>query len=1100
MSELADKSERIHALERHDANFLVEAAAGTGKTALIAGRVVMMLSRGEAPKHIAALSYNEFAASELSERIGEYVHELIDGRVPAPLALALPDGVTADQKLALQSASLVLDELTSCTIHAFCQTLLTAYAIDADIDPGARILDAQAAETALDYVFDSWLDARLSGPEIVDDPIAHLAEHYPRGVARMLRKIAKLRLQYRTATAPEPESGLRPERAFAVRVGELRQWMAGAPADADAAATVEELEALAGHFENLFAESIPDFARLWGAAHPPQYNRLMAKPSPRKKEKNRNLKAPGLDRAWKTAGGQARELKQNFRDRYALCAEAYRSLMGHVASWVMWRVSGALDDLVAAYDTYKRRSALLDFDDLLYRARDLVRDNGAARASIVDRFRHILVDEFQDTDPIQAELFFRIAAKAPADDWTRCELRPGALFVVGDPKQAIYAFRGADVTTYDRACEAIEAHDKSAVLKISANFRSRPDIVDHVNACFEGPLSVLGQPSYTPLVATLQKAAHNHSDAARLTIKAPQGADAQTLRELEAAKVADLCARLIGRLPIKDRTLRAGEIALLAPAHTDLKIYEAALTERKLPFVSQAGKGLFKRQETQDVLALARTLADSADVLAFGALMRGPLIGFSDEELLDIAHDLPEVERGRARFSMFTDHTLVTHERAAAILKLLQSLSRRARATTPFLILSEALERLAVRANLAHRSDERGARSWANIEVVLERSRPFAVSGLAKFASALTRDWLIADNTAEGRLDADEGAIQIVTMHSAKGLEWPVVMPINSSTWVWSPRDYVHRPDTNTLHWIIDDVRDPQLADALDRAAHAKRQENTRLWYVACTRARDLLIVPEIAEADSRSYARIVSLGQDRLDEWVMATYAPTSLALPEEVINAQSKKTFDDEQARIMEASKPARWHTPSDHDTDRLPIIELLAAEASDTVPATIVEGAGRLRGLVLHKLMEEVLTGEVAEEPLALALRAEELTAQLAEQMEAAGPLPAAKEMAQTVLATLAMPDIMAVRDRLHPELSLYAELGPNDLLAGRADAVACDEAGAADIVFDWKSDVDPTDLITADHASQLSAYLEVTGAQRGALVYMTRREIRWINRPD
>lgn len=1097
MNKLADAPERLRALTDHGATLLVEAAAGTGKTALIAGRIVMLLADGVAPSAIAALSFNEFAASELGERINTYVAALLDGETPEPLALALPAGLSSDQRAALEAARVALDQLTSSTIHAFCQSLITAYAIDANVDPGARVLEGQAEDTIVDIVFDDWLERRLSPPAKPGDTILYLAEHNPRTVTRMLRKIAKLRLDHRSARAPRPAEDMRPDRDFADAVAAFRVWYNAGPAEPESALIIADLEALAGFFGQPF-EGTPDFAELWRLAHPPQFDRLMAKNAKTKRDKNRNLKTPKLKGAWKKAAGAERGAARcsEFEARFAVCAETYRRLVGHIAASVMSRLSDELDGVVETYRDFKRSAALLDFDDLLHFARDLVRDNAGARESIAARFRFILVDEFQDTDPIQAELFFRIAAVEPAERWADSRLRPGALFMVGDPKQAIYAFRGADVTSYERAYAAVEASEQGAVLKISANFRSRPGVIDHVNACFAAPFSEPAQPDYVALEATLPKADHDLPAAARLTISAPDEAGADMLRDLEADAVADLCARLVGNFPLVEGRARAGDIALLAPAGTQLWRYERALAARKLPFVSQAGKSLFQRQETQDLLALVRALADRGDALAFGALMRGPLVGLTEEELLDIAFGLHAVEN-LPRFSMFTAPDAVVHELAASVLTTLQALSRKARTTTPFLILSEALERLNVRAVLAGRGEIEGARSWANIEAVLERARAYGVGGLRKFARDLSRAWASGDNTPEGRLDAEADTIQIVTMHSAKGLEWPIVIPINSSTQVYSPRDYVHRPDEDTLHWIIDDIRAPELAAGLDAAAESKRQENARLWYVACTRAQELLIIPKIDQADQRSYARIVPLGHDLLPEWDMDRFSAVARESPAEVANRQTKTVFEAERERIVAASAPARWVTPSSYDGDRIEAIETLAADTSDVVDVTLIAGAGRLRGLVMHKLMEEVLTGETRDEPEALGHRAAALTRQLAAQFGASSNLPDAQEMAAAVTTTLALPAIADVRPRLRPELSLYAQFGPDELLAGRADAIAYDVSGNAEVVFDWKSDVEATDATIEQHANQLAAYLAVTAAKRGALVYMSTGAIRWVN---
>jgi CRISPR-associated exonuclease Cas4 len=153
----ADGSARLRILTDLGVTLLVEAAAGTGKTALMAGRLTMLLARGAEPGSIAAITFTELAASALSARVHRYVDELLAGRVPDPLRVALPEGLDTDQRLALSAAAAKFDELTTATIHAFCQTIISNYAVEADIDPGARILDAVQAAAAFDSVFEQWL-------------------------------------------------------------------------------------------------------------------------------------------------------------------------------------------------------------------------------------------------------------------------------------------------------------------------------------------------------------------------------------------------------------------------------------------------------------------------------------------------------------------------------------------------------------------------------------------------------------------------------------------------------------------------------------------------------------------------------------------------------------------------------------------------------------------------------------------------------------------------------------------------------------------------------------------------------------------------------
>ena len=191
---------------------------------------------------------------------------------------------------------------------------------------------------------------------------------------------------------------------------------------------------------------------------------------------------------------------------YTVCCEAWTSLLQAGASLVMAALIEEARPILQRYGDHKRASAQLDFDDLIFAARDLLRDHDAVRAALAARFAHVLVDEFQDTDPLQTEIFWRLCGQPPAgssgDDWTEFQIRPGALFLVGDPKQAIYRFRGADVAAYIQARRAFLTQAADSVLPISTNFRSREPILRYVNARFEAPLSVEnGQPGFTALDA-----------------------------------------------------------------------------------------------------------------------------------------------------------------------------------------------------------------------------------------------------------------------------------------------------------------------------------------------------------------------------------------------------------------------------------------------------------------------------------------------------------------------------------------------------------------------------------------------------------------------
>ena len=706
---------------------------------------------------------------------------------------------------------------------------------------------------------------------------------------------------------------------------------------------------------------------------------------------------------------------------------AYRKLLGHIANRLVGPLSTALDEVLAAYSARKRDAAVLDFDDLLLRAHDLVHRHEAVRQALGLRFRHVFVDEFQDTDPIQAAFIFLLAAEDRPARWQDARLRPGALFLVGDPKQAIYRFRGADIAAYKLARNAMEAQAADAVLQVTANFRSQKEILDYVNACFAPVLSGAEQPGYVALSHTIEERHHGLPCIAKIAVDLPQNPRAHEQRDAEADLVADICRRLVGAIDIvrsdgSRSALKPSDIALLAPTRTDLWRYERALESRGLSVASQAGKTLFLRQETQDVIALLRVLADPFDTLAFGALMRGPLVGLSDEELLDITEALQHPgndEPHLPTFSVMTSPEEVAHPLAKEVLEALQDLRRRAASTTPMLVLAEAAERLRVRVMLASRYRNRSARALANLDALIEMARPYGVAGLRNFVRDLQSDWENRTPRSEGRTDASEDAVEIVTIHSSKGLEWPVVIPVNTATEFISPPQFLHRQSDNTLHWVLGGVTPVDLAHARAEEEQNEARERERMWYVACTRARDVLVLPHLTAAPQRSWSRILDLDHARLPQLSLEGLREVAPVERSAAINSQTEESFAAEALRVASASPGIEWKRPSDHDPDRSEVFEVLPPETEASLELAVPVSGGRLRGILLHKLMEELLTGELLEEGPAIAARAKVLADQLiGGQGDQPRPTLDAEEAAATAMRTLKLPDIAPNSTRSRP----------------------------------------------------------------------------------
>ncbi|MDQ7250543.1 UvrD-helicase domain-containing protein [Dongia sedimenti] len=1091
---LVDEAARRRALTALSETLLVEAAAGTGKTALMAGRCALLLASGIKPGAIAAITFTELAAGELALRIRQMVEALLSGKIPPELHPALPDGLHADQRTKLQAAHARLDELTATTIHGFCQSIIRAYAVEADLDPGAAVMDGAQADAMFEGAFTRWLRGRLAQDAEAAGAVGVLAGDDPLKVVDTLRELARLRRSHPTARPPSVDLSYRPDLEFRDAVEAFERWAAGQPGEPKTQDLLEEMRDLAGFFGDTLAQPC-SFAVLWRLASP-RRTRFM-------KGKGLGWRSYNLKAAWKQVAGaeDGPALFEAASSYYEACRTAFAALMGEIGGALIADLSVELDELLADYAGRKRAAAALDFDDLLLRARALVRGHEEVRLSLGHRYRHIFVDEFQDTDPVQAEIIFAITTDTFPPRWTDAVPRPGALFLVGDPKQAIYRFRGAHVAAYQAVREAFLARDPSSIIQVTANFRSEEGILEHVNSCFQLPLAAAGQPGYVPLAPTLEPRDGLVPCVAKITVDV-RTLSARQQRDTEAEAVALLCRRLVGAVDVRRRDgkrtlLRPGDIALLAPTGSELWRYERALEAEGLAVASQAGKALMRRQETQDLLALLRTLADPSDTLAFGAFLRGPMVGLTEARLLAVTAQLPPAADGRpTMFTMLTDPCQVADAEARQVLEMLQVLRRRTASATPAALLAEAIERLNLRVVLALRTGDRSGRAIANLDALITLARPYGVRGLSAFVADLTADWQAGRGLTEGRIDESEEAVSLVTIHSAKGLEWPVVIPVNTGTQLRAPEQFVHRQSDDTLHWVLGGLPPPHLADAQAEEASEAARERERLWYVACTRARDLLILPDLIGADPTSWARILDLGATRLPELNAMALPETRRRRTPSATNLQTPEVFAAEDEFIVAAAPPIVWRRPSDHDDDRQHLGEVEASEAvDDQVEVVQPIGAGRVRGILLHKLMEEMVTGELAREQAIVTARAAELGGELRtlEAGEATHPDPA--ECAMTALRARSLPEVEAFWPSLQTEVPLFAIDADGALVAGRADALSVVE-GRIELVVDWKSDLAPSQAERAAHASQVAAYLRVTGAARGAIVYLSRGEVVWV----
>ena len=345
----------------------------------------------------------------------------------------------------------------------------------------------------------------------------------------------------------------------------------------------------------------------------------------------------------------------------------------------------------------------------------------------------------------------------------------------------------------------------------------------------------------------------------------------------------------------------------------------------------------------------------------------------------------------------------------------------------------EAIESLRVRPILRARHREGAERALANVELVLEMARQYAGRGMGDFARALWQRWEDEEAQVEGRHDAATDAVSIITMHSAKGLEWPIVIPINSTTGLRREDGFLYRRRDDTVHFKVLGFADTEYEETMLEEATELTRERVRLWYVALTRARDLLLLPRQSERGKSDWWSLIDVDVDSLPAFDAGRFDVTEVIPRAPAPNCQDAATWKTGAGghRRQPADDPLGAVPAGTKTRDRGKRNLQTVSSGIDTADEIIDEWAGvstgqeRLkRGLILHKLMEEVLTGETPDGEGPLRARAAELIDQqdLDDAADASSDISSVR-MAAMVVRTLNRPEIASLRPSLVPECWVY-----------------------------------------------------------------------------
>jgi len=548
------------------------------------------------------------------------------------------------------------------------------------------------------------------------------------------------------------------------------------------------------------------------------------------------------------------------------------------------RLRDDLWEVIADYERLKERAGCVDFLDLLLRARDLVRDNAEVRRELQQRFSHVLVDEFQDTDPLQAEILMLIAADDPDEtDWRKAKPAPGKLFVVGDPKQSIYRFRRADVALYEAVKRQV-VDSGGDLVELNVSFRAVPEIQDAVNSAF-APLmggssgegldqgeKVTHQARYVRLMPSRQDTI-GQPPLIALPVPAPYGDFGRIVNFRIDESQADVTGAFVEWL-VRESGWRVSErddpsnLVPVQPRHVCLlfrrfksfnsevtRPYVRALEARNLPHLLVGGTGFHSREEVEAIRNSLSAIERPDDELSVFATLRGPLFALNDSQLL--AH--------RSRFGTFNPFLELPEDlpeqlkEVADALYILRGLHR-GRNGRP---IADTIGRLlaSTRAHAALAIWPEGEQALANVSRLMDLARRAERTGITSFRAFV--DWLSEQAERGEAGDApiiEDGAqgVRLMTVHKSKGLEFPVVILCDlTARDVREPSRWTD-PERGACAMTIADCSPPELLEHGSEELEREREEAIRVLYVAATRARDMLVIPVIG--DSRQSGWLAAL------------------------------------------------------------------------------------------------------------------------------------------------------------------------------------------------------------------------------------------------
>ena len=963
---IPDRVARESAETTFDRNVVVVAGAGTGKTTLLVNRLVYLLMKEPAPvliTQIVALTFTNKAATEMKVRLRERLMILArpeanpvrssDGGAVSREELRERYGLSIEEIAARAQAALNdLEKAQIGTLHSFAAHLLRLHPLESGVDPDFKEDDGLRFEEQFTATWDCWLDQELSRAgqqhhlwrSVLASTTLESIKTLAKSLCSELLDLSTLQQQLASTAVPPAIS--RWMQHMGNRAEQLLKTY-----DRPKRRKVEQMLAATASLMRLMAEQ-----------------GLTGRQGLAMEEREWFSKDLGS-----AVGGWE---KGDFKEAATLI-QAARQLLA-VDHAFLNDLLILLIPLVRNIRETFARQGWISFDGLLASARTLLFEHPLVRERIKRDYRAVLVDEFQDTDPVQYEIILAVSERQGlrAAHWYDMALEPGKLFIVGDPKQSIYAFRRADIEAFDRVVEKVTGEGGIAQT-LTTNFRSDAAVLEPVNEVFDRLFErqPLVQPANVRLEVRPQRRQASIEPGVRLSVTTPD-VEAETFDAAGATRAeSEVLARWLNDEVLNSPSVKPGHIALLFRKLTQADAYLDALRRHDIPYVIEGEKHFYRRQEVIDLVNLLRVLDHPHDEIALAGLLRSPLGGLTDRELYELK------QAGHFNYLHASHLEAWPHARAAAVRRLYEHLAWLHRAIG-VLPLAEAIELMFDRLPVLDvaAASLHGEQAVANLMKVKQRAASLAdrphmtLSGFVELMIARLDEQ--PDESESPLAEESLDAVHVLTIHKAKGLEFPiVVLPgLHQGSGRERSAPQISYDWSSGIYGLSLD-RHRSLGSLLVQHKLRLREEaeRRRVLYVGMTRAKELLLLS--GGITGRSVGETVfdllqNIGTGQIGTASTEAVKIGGSTIPHRVIRAPERKRprkrldraigealIDPQEIAERWKIRTVRWNEVRETPRHLTPTTlgKRVSSVIRDTTPVRQDAAIGRLAGVVAHRLLE-------------------------------------------------------------------------------------------------------------------------------------------------